>query len=55
MSSRHPVAQRARLGMDKMPTEPYIRVPRVRVMTIDGVRGVWVPLHPLAVVQRNKP
>jgi hypothetical protein len=52
MSARHPVARRARLGLDKRTTEVVV-APRLRIVTIAGVRGVWVPIHPLAEITRR--
>lgn len=47
-----PTASRARLGLDRRTTEIVV-VPRVRMITINGVRGVWVPLHPLAETRKG--
>lgn len=53
MSNRHPVARRARCGLDKVITEITV-VPRIRIVTIAGVKGVWVPIHPLAELNQKK-
>ncbi len=41
-------------AQDKIVTQ-VMKVPLVRVMEYEGVLGVWVPLHPLAEIQRTKP
>ena len=48
-----PIARRARLGLDKQTAE-VVTVPAIKIITIGGVKGVWVPLHPLAEVQTKK-
>jgi hypothetical protein len=35
-------------------TTHNIVVPRVRIITVAGVKGVWVPLHPLAEYRENR-
>jgi len=52
VSQRHPVAKRARLGLDTKTTE-IVAVPRIKVMTVGGVKGVWVPLHPLTELRKG--
>jgi hypothetical protein len=52
MSQRTPIAKRARLGLDKTTTES-VAVPRVRMITVNGVKGIWVPIHPLAEYRRG--
>jgi len=47
MSTSPPVAKRARMGLDSKTTE-LTTVPRVRAIVINGVKGIWVPVHPLA-------
>lgn len=53
MSGKHPIARRARLGLDKLTTASIV-VPRIKVITINGVKGIWVPLHPLAEYKETK-
>ncbi len=47
-----PVAKPAKCGLDKITTE-ILKVPKVKLLTINGVKGVWVPLHPLAIPQNT--
>ncbi len=46
------VAKPTKLGMDRITTE-IVKVPKIKILTINGVKGVWVPLHPLAVPQNG--
>jgi hypothetical protein len=48
-----PIAPRAKCGLDKITTE-IVKMPKVKILTINGIKGVWVPLHPLAVEQNTK-
>jgi len=52
MSQKTPIARRARLGLDTKTTEIVV-VPRVRMVTVNGVKGIWVPIHPLAEYKRG--
>lgn len=53
MTQRPPVARRARCGLDSKTTEVALPIPRLQIKVIDGVKGVWVPLHPLAEYRRG--
>ena len=53
MSRRTAVAPRARLSLDRKTTE-VIPVPQLRCMTVNGTRGVWVPVHPLTEIRRTR-
>ena len=54
MSRRPPaVATRARMGLDSKTTEVVV-MPQLRSMAINGVKGVWVPVHPLTEIKRTR-